>query len=900
MSHQLLQSLSFLRKRALFLLLTAVCSIPPFMAEATHIVGGEIYYEDQGDGVYEITLIVYRDCGPANTNETYFDDLANIGVFQDGILFDNIQVDLFDAVINELPVELENPCFVLPPEVCVEQATYQTTVTLPPHPTGYTLTYQRCCRNPTIVNLVAPDDTGATFTTQIPGTNLVETNSNPQFDNFPPVALCANAEFFFDHGATDADGDSLVYTFCSPMLGGTPDAPMPAPPTPPPYLPVQWGAGFSATYPITSDPAFDIDPQTGEITGTPTQPGQFVIGICVAEYRDGVLLSATNRDFQFNVTMCDPTIIASIPEQEQFCDGLTFQFTQESVNATDFFWDFGEFDNDSDTSTDPSPEYTYSDTGVYMVTLIANPGWSCADTTETEYAAYPLISPFIFQSDFFCEDGNGVYGFEAQGEFDEDATFLWSFGDGASPAVSVQQNPSGVTFDATEEINITLTVSDNGCDVVVQESYEVPPAVEAAITPQESFCSGLTFQFEQESVNATEFQWHFGLPGNEDISTAVSPQFTYPDTGSYEVMLIASAPGACPDTAFAPVDIYWLLDPYFEAPDPQCFDGHSFTFTAEGTQESTAVYSWTFGDEDDAATSATPNPSGITFDAPGIYDVTLEIAANGCIDSYTAPVEVIANPTISFEGGREGCPDLIVNFDNLSTTATTAQYVWDFGDGSQSIAANPTHVYTLPGTYDVSLTMTTSGGCAEVLQETQLDIVTVYPEPNAAFNVEPNTVTLLEPHVSVTNLSESSVSCFYNFGDGNSTTECNPDYSYNGGGIYEIVQTVTNSFGCTDVAFGEVMVEGHSFFAPNAFTPDNDGINDVWLPIVTGASAYTLEVYNRWGEVIFSTNDPNEPWLGNVKGGEHFAQDGLYVYRAVLNDLVGLPHEFEGHVILLR
>lgn len=880
------------------LALVVLFLIPPFLAEATHIVGGELYYEDIGGGFYEITLVVYRDCGPTNTNGTYFDDFASVGVFNNGVLVENIQMDLFEADISEVPVELENPCFVLPPDVCVEQAVYTETVNLPLTNGGYTLVYQRCCRNPSIVNLIDPDDTGATFTTQIPGPELATTNSNPQFNSFPPVALCAGAEFFFDHSASDLDGDSLVYSFCSPSLGGTPDSPAPNPPAGPPFIPVLWGPGFSATYPILSDPAFEIDSETGEITGTPTQVGQYVVGVCVAEYRDGVLLSTTNRDFQFNVTLCDPTIIAAIPEQEQFCDGLTFQFSQTSVNATEFFWDFGEFDDDSDTSTDPSPEYTYGDTGVYTVTLIANPGWSCADTATAEYSAYPTISPFIFQSDFFCDDGVGVYGFEAQGEFDEDATFLWNFGDGSTPQVSTLQNPQNITFGDNTELNISLSVLDNGCTVTVEETFDIPPPVDAIITPQTEFCGGLTFQFEQGSENATDFQWHFGLPGNDDVSSNISPQFTYPDTGSYEVMLVASAFGACPDTTFATFDIYWLLDPYFLAPDPQCFEGHAFSFQGEGTEESTAEYSWTFGS--DAATSNQINPSGVTFDAPGTYDVTLSISANGCVDSYTAPVELIPNPTIAFEGGRQGCPNLSVTFDNESFTATTASYVWDFGDGQSSFAANPTHIYTLPGTYDVTLTMTTTGGCNVTLEETQFDIVTVFPKPNASFDVEPNTVNILEPQVTVTNLTEESVDCFYNFGDGGTSTDCNPEYEYTAGGIFEIVQTVTNSYGCTDVAFGEVAVEGYTFYAPNAFTPDQDGINDVWKPVVTGASAYLIEVYNRWGEVIFTSNDPNEPWIGNVKGGDHYAQDGQYVYRVILNDLLGLPHEFEGHVILLR
>ncbi|MCH2199991.1 MAG: PKD domain-containing protein [Flavobacteriales bacterium] len=885
--------------RSIGLLVLLLCLLPS-AASATHIVGGEMYYEHIGGNEYEITLKVYRDCGPTNTNGTYFDDQASIGIFTAGILYDNLLIDISDAVITEVPVALENPCFVLPPDVCVEEAIYVAYVDLPPSAVGYDLIYQRCCRNPSIININFPEDSGATFFAHVPAEDVTTDNSNPQFNNFPPVALCANAEFFFDHSASDIDGDSLSYSFCAPLLGGTPEFPMPSPPAAPPYVPVGWAATFSDTYPITSDPGFNINPVTGEITGTPTLPGQFVIGVCVEEWRNGVLLSTTNRDFQFNVTICDPTIIASIPEQEQFCDGLTFQFSQESINAEGFYWDFGDPTTDDDNSTDTSPIYTYADTGVYEVTLIANPGWSCADTTTTEYSAYPIIIPVIQQDDFVCLNGNGVYDFVAAGDYDSDATFFWDFGPAANPSTSEDQNPEGVIFGEVETFDVTLTVFDNGCEETSVETYEVPLPPQASIVTQDSYCEGLTFTFENNSTNATEFTWDFGIPGDDDVTIEVEPQYTFPDTGEYVVTLIATAPGACPDTTSAEFGIYWLLDPYFLAPDPQCFEGNSFNFTGEGTDESQAVYTWEFDGPASQETSDFQNPTGINYAEAGEFDVTLTIEANGCIDSYTAPVEIIPNPTIGFEGEGAACPPMNVHFDNTSFTATTANYVWDFGDGGTSTAANPTHTYALPGTYTVSLQMTSTGFCAEVLNEVQVGIVTVYPIPYAAFDIEPNTVNILEPEVEVMNLSEGAIQVYYNFGDGGSSSESDLTYTYTDAGVFDVTQTVVNQYGCTAVATGEVSVEGFMFYAPNAFTPNLDGINDVFLPSVIGVTRYQIQVYNRWGDVIFESDDPNEPWLGNVDGGDHFAQDGMYVYRVIAHDLIGLPHEFEGHVVLLR
>ncbi|MGB0423812.1 MAG: gliding motility-associated C-terminal domain-containing protein [Flavobacteriales bacterium] len=99
---------------------------------------------------------------------------------------------------------------------------------------------------------------------------------------------------------------------------------------------------------------------------------------------------------------------------------------------------------------------------------------------------------------------------------------------------------------------------------------------------------------------------------------------------------------------------------------------------------------------------------------------------------------------------------------------------------------------------------------------------------------------------------------------------------------------------------GEVAVEGFEIYVPNAFTPNEDGINDVFLPQLIGVTDYKLVIYNRWGEVIFETSDQDEPWLGQVKDGEHFVQNEIYQYRIFVRDLLGYPHDFEGTVTILR
>lgn len=886
-----------------YLLSTFVLLALSSALQATHIVGGEISYEDLGGGTYRIRLVVYRDCGPANVNGTGFDDAAAVGIFNgSGQLVNVVNIPLSFQNVGEVPVVLENPCGTPPPSVCVESAVYQQVVDIGESPNGFTLSYQRCCRNPSIINLSVPDDAGATFTTQIPGTNVIaDANSSPVWNSLPPVALCAGFDFFFDHSATDVDGDSLAYTLCSPLFGGTPNEPAPNPPNGPPYTAVNWAPGYSATNPIDGDPAFSIDPVTGFLTGMPTQAGQYVIGICVEEWRDGQLLSTSNRDFQFNVTMCDPNITSLVANQtgDQLCVGETLDFFQFSINATFFHWDFGVPGLDSDTSNLANPSYTFPAPGSYEVMLIANPGWPCADTSTSIYEVYEPVEPELVVTDFACPAGIPAYDFGTVSGY-PGATFQWSFGPNASTAISNLTAPSQIVFPSAEDVEAELTVVQNGCVGTGVLDWTPPTAPTASIAAQEDFCTGFTVEFDNNSSNAIGYVWTFGEPGNADLSYDAFPTWTYPAPGTYEVELIALGDFQCPDTVSVFYEVAWLLEPFFDTPDPECFGEHSFDFEVVGVTDPNASISWNYG-PGNAIIEAGASLQGVTFPESGTYTVEVVVTAEGCERDFESEVEVLSDPVVNFTGGPAvGCPPLPVTFQNLSQTETAASYSWNFGDGTTSSMPNPTHVYEVPGTYTVTLDMETSGFCVQQLTSTQSSFVEIYPEPVAGFSIEPTLVDILNPLVRFDDLSSGAVQHFYNFGDGGSSTDASGVYVFQGAGAFDVVQTVINEYGCTDVAVGEVGVNGTMFYAPSSFTPNNDGINDVWLPVATGLAAFDCKVYNRWGEVIFHTTDVNEPWVGNVNGGEHYAPNGFYLYQIYLEDQLRIPATYSGQIQLFR
>ena len=895
------------------------------LANATHLVGGELTYAHLGGDTYEVTLTVFRDCGPANELGTGFDDQVYIGMWSGSgaIASSNVvTIPLVQSNVTNVPVVLGNPCGTPPPELCIEQAIYKTTIDLPATTYGWDLVWQRCCRNPSISNIQnfgGSDNPGATFVAHIPGDVGIPNafaNSSPTFLELPPVAVCANFEFTWDHSATDADGDQLVYSFCAPVDGGGTeggggfDSPIPNPPAPPPYQEVTYLGAFSGDYPIASDPAMSIDPVTGVITGTPTAPGQYAIGICVSEYRDGVLLSTTMRDFQFNVTLCDPNIQSVVAQQtaEQLCIGETMTLTNNSINGTSYAWDFGVPGSTSDISDEFEPTYTWPEPGDYWVTLIVNPGWPCADTSEVLYQVWQPLNPEIVVTGFTCDEEEDTYfDFDVTGNLTDDAQWLWTF-EGGSPGVANAASPEGVFFGNADAWEASVNVNNNGCTADATLLWEAPSNPAAIVEDQYQFCTGLTIDFVNLSENATSFAWNFGDGFNGGLngtSTDINPAYTFPDTGSYVITLTAEAPFTCPDVTTAEVEVQFLLEPTFMPPEPACFDDHFYELMGTASVDVNTVYEWDFGGATTLSTTEGPLVTELLYAEPGTYEVSLTASVpglEGCIRTFSDDVIVISEPTIAFDAGPwAGCPSLLVSFANLSTTETATSYVWDFGDGTTSTAVNPNHIYGMSGTYVVSLAMETGGYCERSLALTSNQMVEVYPTPEADMTIYPLEVDILNPQIWVGYAGTDDVDCYYNYGDGQGENGCQQSHTFSDGGSFTVTQTVVNEYGCTDMDEADVTVSGSTFYAPNAFTPDGDGLNDVWIPIVGGVTAYDLTITNRWGQVVFESTNPQEPWLGQFRDeGQHYCPSGMYIFQVTYTDQIAYPREVRGHLFLIR
>ncbi len=542
-------NLEVVLKRLITIILTLALSA---QLHASHIVGGDMYYDCLGGNTYQITIKLYRDC---LSDGAAYDPLLPVTVFNG----DNFQIEHFTIPFpgsTTLDVLLDNPCITLPSDICVEEAIYQKTVTLPASASGYILSYQRCCRGPAVTNLLDPGEQGLTLQIDIPPPALATCNSSARFLNYPPLVLCAGQELLFDHSAVDPDGDDLVYELCAPFSGGTSLFPAPDPASPPPYAPVVWAGGITADDPFGAGD-LSIDPVTGMMTAFPGAPGLYAVGVCVKEYRGGVLISTSRRDFLFKVLNCEIELEAEvIPQLElttfvSYCEGLEVEFENNSYGGDFYKWDFGVPGTDTDVSDEFEPTYTFPGPGTYDVMLVVNPGWPCTDTSIETFIVQNAIDAFFAAPDPQCIvdnsfdfTGEGIYPTGAEGTI-----FEWDFGGFTDPITSNMEDPTDIVFTASGPHDVTFTVTYDIC--VVAHTEEVFVFAEPTINftvPDELKCAPYEAVFTDLSFAHTEifYDWDFG--DGVGTSSDQHPVYIYDEVGVYDVTLTIWTDSGCIDT----------------------------------------------------------------------------------------------------------------------------------------------------------------------------------------------------------------------------------------------------------------------------------------------------------------------------------------------------------------
>jgi gliding motility-associated-like protein len=537
--------------KKLFLLVLTFFAFSSVELWATHIIGGELTYECLGNNRYRLILKVYRDCSSSANPLAVHDNPAWIGIYnyEGNVLKSEINggfVLVNTNKIDKVNGSIASDCGVLEDPVCVDYATYVRTITLPKDPDGYTIVYQRCCRNNDIKNIIRETETGMTLETKISREAQEECNEgnnykgSPVFKEWPPIYVCLGQQINYDHSAIGLTGQGyeLRYSLVTPldMDGNLPSQPKPA--QPPFDMTVEWDGGASEEDMLinAADP-LKIDPVTGLLTGTPNTEGAFLVGVLVEQLKDGKVISYTRRDFQYNVRVCTDGTIASFEAPEVVCDAREVSFVNTSSNALNYRWYF-DYPNLEPSTTEPNPTFVFPDTGAYTVLLEA---WS---DTNCIARAFKLIKI----GDTTLEPDFGI------SKEDCDPQAPWLLQDLSVDSIHnivswewmVTQN-NGVIFESNVQnpsfvpsvfgvVTITLTAtSSNGCGASISKTLTLVNLEDESIDGDLEKCLGDSLALNPNFNPAISYVWTPSEGLNDN--TLGNPIATLTETTLFSVVL---------------------------------------------------------------------------------------------------------------------------------------------------------------------------------------------------------------------------------------------------------------------------------------------------------------------------------------------------------------------------
>lgn len=622
-----------------------------------------------------------------------------------------------------------------------------------------------------------------------------------------------------------------------------------------------------------------------------------------------VQLSVT--EYGCTYTYVDTVVITEVPTaftpaQSPECVSINqYDFLAQGTygDSATFFWDFGP-NGVPNTSTDKDAlNVSFNTVGTQNVSLTISEN-GCSDTYNLTVDITAAPGADFQPNAAQCLAGNN-FNFQTLGLYGPAATFSWDFGSNASPSSSVAENPNGIVFNSIGWHVITLTVDENGCPNTYTDSVEVTASPVAGFPAQPRMCVDVnSFDFVQNGSsgsNAT-YNWTFGPNASPASSTLENPTgVTFNAPGNYTVSLTISENG-CSDTYTDMVTVTASPQANFARPTGQCVDVNSFNFTAGGTYGADATFSWNFGPAGFPSSSSVKDPTNVSFQDSGKYVVELSVTENGCTDTYLDTVYVYPIPTVDFNANQTGCAPLTVSFQNNSFAWTKMDYLWNFGDGNFSTEENPVHIYQFPGTFNVSLQVTTSKGCVGTYNYSAQNYIQAFVSPEAGLLVTPDTtISIFDPIIDIYDLSSGSTNMQVLLSNGDPIPSLPMTYTFADTGTFFLTQIVENEFGCYDTLQRRIRVDPKfQFFAPNAFSPNHDNINDVYYQKGYGIKAYHLMIFTRWGELVFETNDIKEGWDGVPLGKSQIAKQDTYIWKAEMIDSFGQEHTRRGEIILFN
>lgn len=586
----------------------------------------------------------------------------------------------------------------------------------------------------------------------------------------------------------------------------------------------------------------------------------------------------------------------------------------DDVCGYDFLWEPADFLDDPAL---PQPFVTdFSGIPTEYVLFVSPVGFDNCASTDTVLVV-PGFDYSISEQQPSCLANDGLVQVEIN-ESPTDGPFTIELYEGATLLETEQ-------FDGTDYVNQTLfpgnysinVYDDIGCSYSYDFVIEDPVPMEIIAGPDAVICLSASVALEAWSNTQNDdtwvYNWINSLTG--DTVTTNDGSFVATPNSSTIYTVYAEDPNGCPSgEETINVNVLGEIFPDIVGTDFIC-SGEEAQLDASGSfggSGSGYTYSWIW--EGNPIGTASGVELSNAPPSTGEYCVIVNDdcetpPASACMDvTIETPIQV------DFEADTtEACGTGAFAFTNLVDPSLITTSIWTFGDEQFAAELNTNHIYANPGFYDVGLTVTSLvGGCEyEAVKESYINI---YPLPDVGFYANPQPARVPNTTITFDGVqSENVISWLWTFNTYNPlgfSIEEDPVFTfpYDVGGFYPVTLTVEDVFGCTSSVTREIEIRDiFNLYIPSSFTPNNDGTNDAFF--VYGSDIdpdkFELEIYNRWGELVFKTIDMNQPWIGNngvASTPDYYVPNGTYTYRVEVHSLSeeAVRKEVFGHVMLIR
>lgn len=603
-----------------------------------------------------------------------------------------------------------------------------------------------------------------------------------------------------------------------------------------------------------------------------------------------------------------------VTQQDSLCVGGTVTLIAPHEDGNTYSWTGpgGPFAGES---------VTVSQAGSYNVTMTSASG--CIKMITYTVVEYPTPFVNVIPDQTICSGDSATITATLSGAA---TNGIWTGGNGtyvpSNTSVNALYVPSLAEINAG---NVTLTFTTNdpaGPCVAASDQVTITINPKATISAglDQTICNGNSAILTGSIGGAsTSGFWNGGngtyQPNNTSTNTIYTPTLTEANGGLVTLTFTSNDPiGPCPSV----IDTMLVIinqPPTANAGSPQYVCVGS-SITLAGTIGGTATSAtWSGGGGTYTPNNTTLNavylPSAAEFAADSVLlTLTTNDPAGPCtFSSSSVKFHFYKNPVVQFSADDpDGCPVHCVNFTDLSMVPgpdTVVSWTWDFGDGgSGSSERNPSNCFVTPGFYDIKLIATSNNGCISSLNQPQM--IQVFELPIAEFKPTPSSATVIDPEITLVNQSSTDVTIWnWNFGDGDSILNgpSSPvhEFPHETSASYIVNLIVENANGCYDsIAHPIYIGPEFTFYIPNVFTPNNDGINDYFFGAGIGIIDYNLWIFDRWGNMLFHGDQLSDKWDGKANDGKDMAQQDVFIWKVELKDVFNKNHNYIGTVTLLK